>query len=260
MKPSKKYSLYERSVQNPEGDVEFVNEKFKEIRGKAPLSLREDFGGTGFLCCEWVKQSQDHRSFVIDLDPEPMEYGKKNRWKKLSQQDQERVSYSQMNVLNATEVSSDVVVAFNFSYFIFKKRKELLDYFSSVRKSLKPGGIFFTDCFGGTECYYPIEEETKHSDFKYFWDLDAFNPIDNSVIYHIHFKEKGKPKQKKVFSYDWRMWSLVEIQEILKDAGFRDVVIYWEGDSKDDEGGDGEFYPALEGEQCESWVVYIAAY
>ena len=43
----KKYFLYENSVQNPEGDIEFINEKFSTVRGKYPISLREDFGGTG---------------------------------------------------------------------------------------------------------------------------------------------------------------------------------------------------------------------
>ena len=259
MKIDKKYSLYERSVQNPENDIEFINEKFFEIRGKRPLSLREDFGGTGYLCCEWVKQGAKHTAAVIDLDPEPIRYGIKGHWERLKK-GKKRVSYRELNVLNATSVRADVIVAFNFSYFIFKQRQQLLEYCRKVRESLKSRGVFFMDCFGGSECYSPLEEETEHQGFDYFWDMRSFNPINNDVVYEIHFKEKGRPKQKRVFSYDWRMWSLPEIRDILQEAGFSNTLVYWEGDSEDGEDGNGEFSPCEDVEQCESWVVYIAAY
>ena len=260
MNAHKKYSLYERSVQNPAGDIEFINEKFTAIRGQPPLSLREDFGGTGLLCCEWVKQSRRHAASVVDLDSEPIAYGKKHHWQKLPGPTQEQVAYHQTNVLDASTIKADVAVAFNFSYFTFRERQELLQYFTRTRESLKPGGVFFLDCFGGSECYSPIEEKTAYDGFKYYWDLASYNPINNHVTYYIHFKEKGKPKQKRVFSYDWRMWSLPEIRDTLHQAGFATTLIYWEGDSEDDEGGNGEFELCENTDQCESWVVYIAAY
>ena len=259
MDSERKYFFYESSVQNPEGDVEFINEKFQELRGKKPYSLREDFGGTGLLCCHWVKQGASYSASVVDLDSEPINYGKRKNVTKLSPRSTKRITYHQKNVLDVRDISSDVVVAFNFSYFTFKHRRELLEYFSEVKKSLKPGGVFFLDCFGGSECYTPIEEETEFDDFSYFWDLHSFDPIANHVIYYIHFKEKRKVKQKKVFSYDWRMWSLPELKEILHEVGFKDVTIYWEGDDEDGS-GNGLFTPCQSAEQCDSWVVYLAAY
>lgn len=258
MKLEKKHSLYERSVQNPSSDIDFINDKFKELTGRNPLTIREDFGGTGYLCCLWSKQSKKHEAFVIDLDDEPMDYGKANHYSKLNKEQQSRVKYIKDNVLN-TKISTDVVVAFNFSYFIFKERNVLVDYFKRVRKSMKKDGVFFLDLFGGSECYSPIEEETDHGKFTYFWDLESYNPITNEVLYYIHFQEKGKAKKRCVFTYDWRMWSLPEIRDCLHDAGFKDTVIFWEGDD-DDGGGNGEFYPSEKEEQCDSWVIYIAAY
>ncbi len=258
MKLEKKYSLYEKSVQNPAGDIDFINEKYEEINNKKPLIIREDFGGTGYLCCLWAKQSKKHKAFVIDLDDEPMDYGKSTHYAKLSSDEKKRVIYRNDNVLN-TDVSADVVVAFNFSYFIFKKRQVLIDYFKRVRKSLNKNGVFFLDMFGGSECYSPLEEETNHGKFTYFWDLESFNPITNEVLYYIHFQEKGKSKKRKVFTYDWRMWSIPEIRDCLQEAGFEDTIVYWEGDD-DDGGGNGEFYPSEKEEQCDSWVIYIAAY
>lgn len=128
-----KYKLYESSVQNHLADIDFINDEFKRIKKRKPLSLREDFGGTAALACDWVKQSKAHRSWAIDLDKEPQEYGKKTHYKKLSDDEQKRIQYVKGNVLSPQKEKTDVVVAFNFSYFIFKKRKELLEYFIQVK-------------------------------------------------------------------------------------------------------------------------------
>ena len=54
------------------------------------------------------------------------------------------------------------------------------------------------------------------------------------------------------------MWSVVEIREILEEAGFSKTVAYWEGTDEDGD-GDGNFYQSEEEENCESWVTYVAA-
>ena len=100
-------------------------------------------------------------------------------------------------------------------------------------------------------------EETEHDSHSYFWDCDDFNPLTNECQYYIHFKVNGQ-KHEKIFSYDWRMWSIPEIKEILLDAGFSNVITFWEGEDEDGD-GDGEFYVSRKEENCESWVTYIAA-
>src|SRR5690554_6022531 len=82
--PFNKYVYYERAVQNPENELEFFNEKFQEIRKRKPLALREDFCGTAAISCAWVDQSEEHKAWGIDLDPEPIEYGKENHLAALS--------------------------------------------------------------------------------------------------------------------------------------------------------------------------------
>ncbi|MDH5581802.1 MAG: class I SAM-dependent methyltransferase, partial [Bdellovibrionales bacterium] len=145
------------------------------------------------------------------------------------------------------------------SYFIFKERKQILEYFKKVREGLSDNGLFFMDIFGGTECYDVLEEETDYDDFSYFWDCDYFNPITNEVLYYIHFKDKkDNLKYERVFTYDWRQWSIREIREILEEAGFSKSTLYWEEDDDDGE-GNGVFYASEEEENCESWVSYIVA-
>ncbi|MES2856865.1 MAG: class I SAM-dependent methyltransferase, partial [Bdellovibrionota bacterium] len=73
-----KYWYYKKSVQSPDTDVEFLRSTYKEIRGKDPTTLREDFCGTFSICCEWVKLNPKFKAFGIDLDSEPIEYGYNN--------------------------------------------------------------------------------------------------------------------------------------------------------------------------------------
>lgn len=257
---SEKYRLYEKAVQSPDFEVEFFNEKYLEYYKKAPRVFREDFCGTGKISCEWVKLHPKNYAIGIDLDQDPIQYGQENHVAKLKPAQQKRIKYIKENVLKADRYKADIVAALNFSYFIFKKRKELLAYFKSVRKSLNPQGVFFIDLFGGSACSQPIVDEVKHKNFSYFWDLESFNPINNECLYKIHFKVQGKSrKYKDVFVYDWRMWSLPELMDLLEDAGFSKSFVYWEGDD-DDGGGDGNFQVTKETENCDSWVSYIAAF
>lgn len=254
-----KYTLYEASVQNPKTDISFINREYKKIYGKAPLVLREDFCGTGMMACAWVTQSKKHKAHGIDLDIEPISYGVENHLFKLKEEQQERMEYILGNVMASYDFKADVVVAFNFSYFLFKKRSELVKYFTQVKKHLKKDGAFFLDLFGGTETRKPLEETKRHKGHTYYWHCEKYNPLNADVLYYIHFKtHKDQIKHKKVFRYDWRMWDAREIKDILKDAGFNETIIYWEGVNKDGT-GNGVFKQTTKAENCESWVTYICA-
>lgn len=258
IKVEDKYRYYETSVQNPSGELETLNKIYKKIVGRKPKTLREDFCGTGWLACEWVKQGSDYVAYGFDLDPEPVEYGKKHHLAKLKPDQQQRVHYRLENVLKGMKEKVDLTVAFNFSYYIFKQREELVNYFKAVRKTLSKDGLFMMDLFGGPESIQLVIEETEHDDFSYFWDCQKFNPITNECLFAIHFKPNGKKMYRDVFTYDWRMWGLPELRDILKDAGFSKTFAFWEGDDGEG-GGNGEFYQTELAEQCEAWVTYIAA-
>ncbi len=254
-----KYELYESSVQNPDADVDFVREVYHRHFGRYPHILREDFGGTGYLACQWVKKDDQNRAYVIDLDREPIEYGKKTHYAALNEEQQQRVVYLERNVLSDFDFSVEVVVAFNFSYFIFKKRKDLKRYFQKVFDDLPVGGMFCLDLFGGEDAYELSEEATEHENHTYYWDCDKFNPLTNECLYHIHFeKHEDGIKHRNVFTYDWRLWSNAELRDILEEVGFTKLLSFWEGTDEDGD-GDGNFYETLDAENCESWVTYLVA-
>lgn len=252
-----KYELYRKAVQSAENDVVFIAETYKELKGKAPRVFREDFCGTFALSTEWIKLNPRHESVGIDLDPEPMAYGRQHYLSKLKPDQQRRMKLMEGNVLDPSLPKADIIAAMNFSYFCFKQRDTLKKYFANALKTLNKEGILLVDIFGGSQCYDAIEDTIKHEGFTYYWDQTNFDPVTNEALFHIHFRVGGK-KIEQVFTYDWRLWSISEIRDIMTEVGFRKTHVYWEGTAKDGS-GDGNFTRVDHGEACESWIAYVVA-
>jgi SAM-dependent methyltransferase len=253
-----KYWFYRNSVQSPDVDVRFFRKVYRELKGFDPEIFREDFCGTFAISCEWAKLAKTHLAFGVDLDDEPIDYGKANYLSQLKPEVQERVKVMQGNVLHKGLPEADIIAALNFSFFTFKQRNVMMQYFENCRKNLRSSGILILDCFGGSQCYDANEEETQHKTFSYYWDQSSFDPITNDAKFYIHYKPKGKRKIEKVFTYDWRFWSIPELRDILTDAGFKTTHVYWEGTTKKGE-GDGKFKRRQHGEECDAWIAYIVA-
>ncbi|MGE3683530.1 MAG: class I SAM-dependent methyltransferase [Bdellovibrionales bacterium] len=251
-----KYWYYRRAVQAPDVDCEFFYTTYKELRGARARSLREDFCGTFAICCEWVRRHRENQAVGIDLDNEPLDYGVTNYLSQLTRNQQHRIQVVRDNVLTADVPKVDMVIALNFSYYFFKSRLLLRRYFSMARKGLKPDGVFIVDCFGGKDCQSQIEEKTRIGNFFYYWDQTGFDPVTNEALFYIHFKRKGERKREKVFTYDWRMWTIPEIREVMREAGFRRTHVYWEGTTRTGR-GDGIFKRVQKGEECDAWVAYV---
>jgi len=256
-----KYDLYERSVQDPEYDIELFNKIYDELTVKKEAqSLREDFCGTFWLSSLWVKQTDQHLAYGIDLSPEPTDYGKEHHYKKLTKDEQARLSIENTDVRNITEKKYDLIVACNFSYFIFKQREELKKYFNSVYQSLDSDSLFIVDHFGGPDnCGDTMEDKTiEHphlNNFRYEWEQISWNPVTNESVFHINFANKRKGLNTDgAFVYDWRLWSIREVREIMEEVGFAKSYCYWEDD-------DGEFFTTEEGEDnCANWICMLAGY
>lgn len=254
-----KYDLYQRSVQEPESDVSFVSRVFKKRFGRPPRVLREDFCGTALMACTWVRKHRDNQAWGIDLDPEPLAWGAKHNLAPLSEERRARVHLVKGDVLTARTPDADVTVGFNFSYFLFKTRRELLGYLRKARNTLAREGILFLDAYGGADAQRRLREIREHDGFDYVWDQDLFDPITHDVVNYIDFELPGRRKMKRAFTYEWRLWSLPEICELLTEAGFSDVGVYWEGtDTKSDE-GNGVFTRRKHAPDDPAWIAYIVA-
>jgi len=253
-----RYELYEESVQCVEEECDFVTRTYTSLRGSAPLSFREDFCGTASACCQWVRQGPEHTAIGVDMDPEVLAWGLMNRVGRLDDQQKQRVTLIESDVLDVKTDLVDVVGAFNFSYFIFQQRELMKQYFRSVYDSLNPEGIFFLDAFGGYEAFEEMKEKTKYDNFTYIWDQKRYSPITGEMECHIHFKFPDGSKMKRAFSYTWRLWTLPEIIEMLNETGFNNPTVYWEGTDEDGD-GDGVFTPETHGEADAGWIAYLVA-
>lgn len=261
-----RHVLYQCSVQAPEAEVEFMDKTFRELRGRTPLSMKEDFCGTAFLSAEWCKSDPDRTAIGVDIDKPTLDWGLKNNIETAGNDIAKRVTLIESDVRDIIEPKVDVTCAFNFSYCLFEKRDELRGYFEQARKGLKEDGLLVLDLFGGTECEDVIEEETELEEVPatYVWEQVSFNPIDHHMECAIHFDFDDDSRLENAFTYAWRLWAIPEITELLEEAGYKKVRVYWERyedtDDDDDElEGTGEYYEVTEVENQESWMVYIVA-
>lgn len=261
-----RHVLYQESVQCPEAEVDFMSKTYESLKGRKALSIKEDFGGTGYLSVEWAKSDPERTAIVVDIDKPTLDWGEKNNAQAAGDDIASRVKYIEADVRAITEPKVDITNAFNFSYCIFETRDEMRKYFEVAREGLKDDGILVLDLFGGTEAMDVLEEETELEDFDatYRWEHVSFNPINNHMECAIHFDFDDGSEMENAFTYAWRLWSIPEIRELLLEAGFKNVRIFWEEyiDSDDDDDeleGTGNYYETEEVENQESWMIYIVA-
>jgi SAM-dependent methyltransferase len=259
-KPKKmnKHELYEESVQCPEADVQAFDRFYKEVNGRHPRSMKEDFCGTAAICAEWVKRRKSNIAIGVDLDRPTLDWGIKRHIKPLGP-DAERVRLILDDVRNVQNPKVDVVAALNFSYFGFKTREALRDYFSKARKGLAPDGILVLDIFGGTESQSLDKEEKPKKGYTYIWDQARFDPITHETLFYIHFRFKDGSTRRRAFTYDWRLWTIPEVREILAEAGYRWSRVYWEGTDHDTGDGNGVFRRVERAVSSPGWIAYITA-
>ena len=251
-----KHILYQLSVQDPETEVYFISHVFQKLRGRKPLSIREDFCGTALFCAEWVKSHRDRTAVGVDIDPGVLQWGVEHNLQDIEEPG-DRIQLREQDVLDKVPGTFDVTVAFNFSYWIFTDRSTMVKYFKNVRRSLNDDGIFMLDAYGGFESQQVMGEPRKvKGGFTYIWDQAVYNPIDHRVLNHIHFEFQDGSKMDKAFTYDWRFWTLPELQELLLEAGFRQAHVYWDV-AQDDEAE--SYRPRRRAENQPGWLAYLVA-
>lgn len=215
-----KYELYEHSVQDPPLVMRNLERTFRRLRGRDARTLREDFCGTGANLEWWVLRHPDNRGVGIDLDPEPLAWAAKRRFAAGSTA-AKRVKIVKGNVLDPSRGRHDAIVALNFSWMIFKTRPELKRYFERVRAALGKDGVFWLDLYGGPEAETKSEEDSPEPEYTYWWDQKSWDAVSGEVRCAIHFQLASDGiKRRNVFTYDWRLWTLAETIDLLRESGF----------------------------------------
>ena len=88
------------------------------------------------------------------------------------------------------------------------------------------------------------------------WDQARYDAITSEILCHIHFEFPDGSKLRRAFSYDWRLWTIREVREVLAEAGFSTSEAYWEGSTPSGE-GNGVYTRRESAENEASWLVYV---
>ncbi len=257
--------LYQKSVQSPEHDIPFFAEYFEKYTGHPLHVLREDFCGTAALSTYFVTQHPENHAIGIDLDWPTLNWGMKHNVSCLTVDQQKRLTLIQGNVLDHYPSHVQLTVAMNFSYMTFKDRPTLLQYFKRAKESLQPRGMFALDSWGGSESQV-LQEESREidnpeddgiGDFTFIWDQEVFDPTTYFCTTRIHFAFQDGSELRHAFVYDWRMWTIPEIMEVMNEAGFQDVHFLWEDTDPKTNEGTGTYRRAEKGEADLAWIAYI---
>ena len=252
-----RYRLYLSSVQDPEHEVHILRRVYKDSFGKDPLTLREDFCGTAAICAEWVRKGPDKQAWGIDLDPEPLAWGKLYNVSPLQPHQQQRVHLVEADVRSRQKHKVDVVAAQNFSFQIFKDRNVLRDYFKHAYANLDRNGVFLLDMMGGPLCQEDNRVERRRCrGFTYIWEQEFYDPISHNTLFHIHFEFRDGTRMRRAFTYNWRMWTMAEVNELLLEAGFSDVAVYWMEDELS-ASGEPVYRRRKSGPADQCWLTYV---
>ncbi|MBK8480035.1 MAG: class I SAM-dependent methyltransferase [Proteobacteria bacterium] len=258
LRPADKYALYQRAVQQPEHEVAFCDRTFRRAFARPALRLREDFCGTAAVCCAWARSRSDRRAWGVDLDPEPLQWGREHNVAALSPAQQARVVLLQQDVLDASRPRVDVIAAQNFSFFTFHRRDQLRAYFARAHAQLDREGLLVLDLMGGPQLLREGHCETRRvAGFHYVWEQHCFNPITHRCRFSIHFRLRDGRWLRHAFRYDWRLWTVPEVRELLAEAGFTRSEVYWEGTARATGQGNGIYRRCEEAASDPAWVAYV---
>ena len=256
---SDRHELYELAVQEVVAECDFIDKAWRAHRGRLATTIREDFCGTAKACTEWARRRPTNSAIGVDLDRSVILWGERRHRANLPESIASRITILEANVLDVETPEVETILAMNFSYFIFKERATLVAYFRRCFESLSADGLLLCDAYGGSEAHSEVEEDRSLDGFTYVWDQNQYNPITGDVVNHIHFRFPDGSEMKRAFTYRWRLWSLPEIQDAMREAGFVKTTVYWEGTDHKTGSGNGVFRPSTRGEACAGWIAYIVA-
>jgi SAM-dependent methyltransferase len=253
-----RHDLYQRSVQAPDYEIRFVDKVFKAHTGRRPLHLREDFCGTALLCSKWAKSHPERTALGLDVDRPTLDWGIARNLAAVGEA-AARVTLLEQDVLVPTRRKVEVIGAYNYSYQVFHERAVLKRYFEAARRSLSDDGLFVLDSIGGWESQQVLtEKRAVDGGFTYVWEQAEFDPISSHFVCHISFEFRDGSRLRRAFTYDWRLWTLAELRDLLLEAGFVGVDAYWEGE--DAEGaGSGTFHRVARATNDPGWNAYLVA-
>jgi SAM-dependent methyltransferase len=245
--------LYERAVQDAPQEADLVERLVRRHAGRPPRRLREDFSGTALFAAEWVRRGPDRTAIAVDLDPAVHRWARRHRLPALGEA-AARLRLVTADVRTSPGRALDAIVAMNFSYSVLKTREALGGYLAAARRALAPGGVLVLDAFGGWRAQKELVERRRiKGGVTYVWEQEAFDPITHALRCAIHFEGPGRRRLRRAFTYDWRLWSLPELTELMREAGLEPEVLWDVAPSASDT----DYVPRRRAKAQAGWLAYV---
>ncbi|MEO1008415.1 MAG: hypothetical protein AAFX79_07595 [Planctomycetota bacterium] len=231
--------LYELCVQSPPEVVRLL----RAIHGGEPKILGEDFAGSGAISRAWVTQSETHIATAVDRDA-----GALARCDGVP-----RLTPIAGDALDA-DAQADAIWVGNFSIGYHHDRAQLVRYLANARARLHKGGVFVCDTYGGETAFltgevhrfHPLPEHLSPDGtggwrIRYTWEQREADPLTGMVTDVLHFRlERAGVIDMEfpdAFVYRWRLWSVPELRDAMREAGLTRTAVYAQlPDAEDDDG------------------------
>jgi hypothetical protein len=130
---------------------------------------------------------------------------------------------------------ADVACALNSAICFMHSREDADRYCRQARAMTAAPGIFVMDLQGGATMEKALTQRTRLPSCDYLWSQDGFDPVSRLISCHIGFRLRGRrgapppptpPALRRAFSYRWRLWTLPEVCDMLRQAGFASTHVW----------------------------------
>ena len=244
-----KLDLYRSAVQHPLAEVDFLQRVYRYHNGCWPTRLREDFAGTCAVAIAWVAMDENHRALAVERHGPTARWAQRQIHRELGDRSEDLLLILD-DVMQVRRPKVDVVAGLNFSVFGYHHRTTLRQYLRQSRRALSQKGMLIIDVFGGPGATQTKTQTRRDHGLTYQWEQYSFDPITHRIDCRMHFKLRGEGLRHNVFRYDWRLWSLPEICELMLEAGFTATEV-WSADAP------GQFAPLQQMAARHEWVAYV---
>ncbi len=108
-----------------------------------------------------------------------------------------------------------------------------------------------------TLCAAPTRLRDAVPAFDYLWEQRDYDAVTARVDCRIHFAFRDGRLLESAFRYDWRLWTLPELVELMREAGFAKAEVWCDEYDADTGQSDGQYRPLKSMPPREDWVAYV---
>lgn len=220
-----RFDLYQLAVQSCDIQVRFL----RALHANEPQVLADDFSGPAGLARAWLTLNDRYAAVATDTDDIPLAHAFVRTAEDLGNATLRRLALQRASVLEAGG-HADIIAALNFAVCELPSRQQLVTYFRHAQFRLNSQGIIVIDTYAGPSAFdtgsYTQIIETPAGELTYQWEQRAADPMSGRVSNSIHITLPTGEHLEDLFVYDWRLWSVPEIREALREANFRHTEVH----------------------------------